>query len=706
MKKKEDRIKDILKKYRKKLGKRISLEGMEHFPGEKFSREYSTFRKEAMQKSLTRYEKWCNSSEKIIKIGASEKDRKKIQDSINLCHLNMSVDGAMSFAVLIGVMFIILGLFVLLFSFLLGNLMLLLPLFLMVGGALLIKPLSKQPVRLASKWRLQASNQMVLCILYVVMYMRHTSNLEHAIKFAGEHLGAPLNLDLRKVLWDVETGKFVSMRESLDGYLEKWKDYNLEFVEAFHLIESSLYERHEPKRLRLLEKALEVMLQGTYENMMHYAHNMKTPVTMLHMLGVVLPILGLVIFPLMGSFMGGAIKWWHLLILYNILIPLVVYYFGVGLLNKRPTGYGESDILKIHPEFKKKVNKTAAATLSGLIILIFCIVGFIPIFSKFLNLNFWGYNCDFGKCIGPYGLPSLLFSLLIPVGIAIGLSLYYRLISKGLIKIKQTTNKLEKEFSGGLFQLGNRVGEGIPVEIAFGRVANNMKGTPTGNFFNIVNVNIRKLGMSVKEAIFDMKRGAILYYPSNLIETSMKILVQAAKKSPQIVAKSILTISDYVNRIHQINERLKDLLADIISSMKAQVKFLAPMIAGIVIAVGSMVVTIINRLSGLFSGMEMQGAGMDGASGLGGLMSIINIKDVIPSFQLQVIVGLFLIEVVIILTKLSVGIEKGVDKVMENHELSKNLLLSVGLYFIIALIGILVFNVLASGISTVATVAG
>jgi len=46
---------------------------------------------------------------------------------------------------------------------------------------------------------------MVLCIFYVVTYMRHTSNLELAVEFASQHLSAPLNLDLRKVLWDVET---------------------------------------------------------------------------------------------------------------------------------------------------------------------------------------------------------------------------------------------------------------------------------------------------------------------------------------------------------------------------------------------------------------------------------------------------------------------------------------------------------------------
>jgi hypothetical protein len=61
---------------------------------------------------------------------------------------------------------------------------------------------------------------MVPAILYVVVYMRHTSNLERAIKFASEHLQAPLALDFKKIFWDVEIGRYSTLKGSLDAYLE------------------------------------------------------------------------------------------------------------------------------------------------------------------------------------------------------------------------------------------------------------------------------------------------------------------------------------------------------------------------------------------------------------------------------------------------------------------------------------------------------
>jgi len=76
--------------------------------------------------------------------------------------------------------------------------------------------------------------------------------------------------------------------------------------------------------------------------------------------------------------------------------------------------------------------------------------------------------------------------------------------------------------------------------------------------------------------------------------------------------------------------------------MKSQVSFLAPMIAGIVVGVGSMVVAVINKLSDQFSnlgGSGLNGDGVQGLGNVGALSDILRIEHVVPSFHLQIIVG-------------------------------------------------------------------
>jgi len=473
----------------------------------------------------------------------------------------------------------------------------------------LIPVLLKLPDFLANKWRMKASNQMVLCIFYVVTYMRHTSNLENAIQFASEHLSPPLNLDLKKVVWNVESSKFESVKESLDDYLETWRKWNNEFVEAFHLIESSLYETSEDRRLALLDKSLDVILTETYEKMLHFAQNLKAPITMLHMLGVILPILGLVILPLLVSFMDN-VKWYHLATLYNVTLPLIVYYMGKNILSKRPTGYGDSDIAESNPELKKyrnliikignydlQINPIFISILVGGVLLFLGLLPILihwiipdPAFDLALPFGFklLGYRAsmnDPNLIIGPFGMGATLLSILIPLSLAFSIGLYYRMRSKNVIKIRQKTKKLEDEFSSALFQLGNRLGDGLPAEIAFQKVAGVMQDTSSGKFFKIVAENISRLGMGVKAAIFNPKTGAIVYFPSSIIKSSMKVLIESVRKGPQIAAQAILNVSRYIKEMHKVDERLKDLLADIISDMKSQIAFLTPAISGVVVGI-------------------------------------------------------------------------------------------------------------------------
>lgn len=671
------------------------------------SREYTLFRKEALEKTYTYYERWCTFAEKILPVKPNQKDLQKLQESLHACHLEITPASTASFAALVSLLVVFLGILIGILSYTLGSPQLFASLFFVLAGVVLIKPLSHLPHYFATRWRLQVSNQMVLCILYTVMYMRHTSNLEHAVKFSAEHLGGPLGLDLKRVFWQVETQKHFTIKESLDIYLEQWRKYNLEFLEAFHLIEGSLYESSENKRIDLLEKALQVMLDGTYDSMLHYAHNLQSPITMLHMLGIILPILGLVMFPLIGSFLSGLIKWYHLAFLYNLVLPFLVFYLGNSMLNKRPTGYGETDIVIQHPDLKKYQLLSSGAspsTLSLAVILFFCFLGlfplFLPFFAPTFDFSFFGGKFfDYKGGNGPYGIGALFLSLLIPLGLSLGLAFYYWIKSKKLILFKQKTDSLEVEFSGALFQLGNRIGDGIPAEIAFGDVSQQMQGTPTGDFFRIVNMNVRNSGMDIKEAIFHPQRGALLFFPSTLIESTMKVLIESAKKGSQIVSKSLLTISDYVTRIYRINERLKDLLADVLSSMTSQITFLTPLIAGIVVGVGSMVVTIINKLGEQFATLETQGESTLG--GIGSLVSVLNIKDVIPSYYFQLIVGIYVIQLTIILTLLSTRIERGYDQTTAHYRLSKNLLTAGLLYVTVSFVGIIIFTLLANTVSFV-----
>ena len=229
-------VDEVLQKYSGKIEGQIKTSGV---PKSDYSSQYVKFKKE-MAPDISRYERWASSLGSFIRLKVSEKDEEKIKKQLDIAHLDIEPWQSLTLAVMAFATVFMIGLLGSVAVVLIDGSIEAFPalfFFLMVVLSLfLFYFVSGYPTRLANKWRLKASSQMVPAILYVVVYMRHTPNLERAIAFASEHLQNPLALDFKKIFYDVEIGRFPTIKESLDNYLEVWRDYSTEFIEAFHLI--------------------------------------------------------------------------------------------------------------------------------------------------------------------------------------------------------------------------------------------------------------------------------------------------------------------------------------------------------------------------------------------------------------------------------------------------------------------------------------
>jgi len=707
-------VDDILRKHSSKIESQIksSVVGK--------SNEYLKFREE-MIPQFSRYEKWCHSLGNVIKLKVSEKDSNEISKFLNIAHLNVEPWQALGLSImsLISVFFIGLIISVAIamvkgsitefpFSFFILVVILSMFIFYFVKG---------YPRRLANQWRLKASSQMVPAILYIVVYMRHTSNLEKAIGFTSEHLSPPLALDFKKIFYDVEIGKFSSIKESLDNYLETWRDYSVEFIESFHLIQSSLFEPSEDRRIFILEKSLQVVLDGVYDKMLLFTHDVRSPLTNVYMLGVVLPTLGLALLPLASAMIGDFLKWYHVVVLFNMIVPFIVFYLTDKILFLRPGGYGETELLEKNPYYSKYRDKKIYL-ISFLICVPFFILGILPFIFQYtgfpeliglqkdytfseIGLSFFGEEnifsfLDTGNGItGPFGVGSLLLSLLIPLSVALFFYVGAKKRTKELIVARKNTKQLEQEFNNSLFQLGNRIGNGTPPELVFGQISESSKGLMTEYFFRKVNYNIQQMGLSLEKAIFDSRRGAIVSYPSDLIAISMQILVESSKKGLRIAATSLMSISEYVKNINKITARLRDMLAEIISDMKSNMTFLAPLLSGVVVGLASMITAILIKLD-LSELSQGSVEGIGSLANLVGTNGIFQVAKMIPPYFLQISIGVYLIQIIFILTGALVTIDSGEDKLEKTNKFGQNLMKGIVLYLVTAFISVLALFILSS----------
>jgi len=401
-------------------------------------------------------------------------------------------------------------------------------------------------------------------------------------------------------------------------------------------------------------------------------------------------------------------------VLFDLIIPFFVFYITSEILLKRPGGYGETEALEMNPDYGKF--KTRKPYIKAFfLVLPLLIIGFLPLIFQYTPLPDWlNLKTDYttseiglgilgemklfdfkqveGVVVGPFGSAALILSLFIPLAIALFFSMVYIAKTKDMMQHRDNSKKLEEEFANSLFQLGNRLGDGVPAEIAFSYLISSTKGQATEGFFKTVTTNIQQLGMSVEQAIFDERRGAIIYYPSALVSTSMRILVESVKKGLQVAARSLMSISEYVKNIHKINERLRDLMAEVVSDMKSNMVFLAPLLAGIVVGLGGMITNILNKLQSIF---QAGGTSVTGFENFASVLDIFDLTKMIPPYFLQIVIGIYIIESIFILSSTLVTIDSGEDKLKRVYETGRNLRKGIIMYLIVAFVAIVSLSVLA-----------
>ena len=105
-----------------------------------------------------------------------------------------------------------------------------------------------------------------------------------------------------------------------------------------------------------------------------------------------------------------------------------------------------------------------------------------------------------------------------------------------------------------------------------------------------------------------------------------------------------------------------------------------------------MITAILGSLGERLGDLASQTEGVGGA----GIMSMFGTG--VPTFFFQAIVGLYVVQIVFILTILINGIQNGVDKLNERFLIGRNLIRASITYSIISFVVIMLFNIIAGSI--------
>jgi hypothetical protein len=244
-------------------------------------------------------------------------------------------------------------------------------------------------------------------------------------------------------------------------------------------------------------------------------------------------------------------------------------------------------------------------------------------------------------------------------------------------KAQDEIRAMEGEFKDATYVLASRLGENRPMEDALAYSIEFLpKSRISERVFRRMLENITLLGMTLEAAAFDRAYGAMRNLPSQTIRSGMRLLVDSVELGVNVAAKSLMSLSFQMRNAQKIDESLKRLLADVTTLLGTMSTFVVPVVIAVV---SSLQTIIINSLSGVSLGGETEaGAGTSvGGINFKGVSSILdtsNLKETTATpGEFLFCMGLYVVEVVILLTYFNSQIEDTNNKLHTYTSISKAL---------------------------------
>ncbi|MFH1424450.1 MAG: hypothetical protein ABIG20_02080 [archaeon] len=679
--KEQRELQELVKKYREKEREKSLVDN--EFTLE--SNEYQQFVGERAEgkKSHTYFEKLCSFSGKHLKVGMKKKDEDKMNEHLYFIGYNIEARDVISFSILTFLISVFIAGALLLFSFPAALIIIMIGLSGLFG-------IQQYPKYLSKLYIMDTLNEMPLAITYMVIYMRSAPTLEGAVRFTARHLSGSLGRDLEKMLWDLETNIYTNMDDALANYAAKWRDANKNFSNSIEVLRNSEKIGNEGERLKMLDEATNIILSGNLETMESFGRSLKMPIIVLYMMCIVLPVMGLVIAPVMTTLVSQGVSVNAIALVYNIILPLFVYFFIKFIMSKRPGSFMNPDI-STHPGLPKPGHMRVGShdlPLLPLSIIIFFVVS-LPTFLMFANPP---------ENVG-YSLANILKSLAIVWGAALAIGLYGWGSSFQKLSVRKNLIELERDLDIAIYTMADKLKMGIPIERAVADTSESMKTGAMKEFLDKIGTNMKNFGMPFETAIFDPKNGALINYPSKLVRTIMEVLVESAQKGIKATATSMATIGTYLKNLKKVNLTIEELLSETANTMKFQAQFMTSFIAGIIISLDVLLFKILTELGGKINSLDVS-ADVTGSVGVSGIFqnSMFNVASAIPAEQMQIVVGIYMIQVTFLLSLLINGVQNGRDNIYRNYMVGKNLMIATLVYTIAMLAGVFLFSAFKLGV--------
>jgi hypothetical protein len=513
------------------------------------------------------------------------------------------------------------------------------------GGAFaVVHGIHRVPVLLARVRRTRALGAASGLLGRAVLRMRLDPSLERAVAFAARSGDGPLAASLAGHVRRAEG----TPDSGLDGFASEWSETFPALDRATALLVSSA-TAPSGERERSLDRALEAVLEGSRDELAAFAGRVRGPVTALYAFGVLLPLALVGVVPAARVAGVDGLTVGSFVLVYDVLLPAGLLAAGLSLLVRRPVAFPPPAVPTTHPDVPDRTWPERIAGLGA------------------AALGWFGANAAIARWAAP--------TAAVGAGVGAWLVVRYRPVTR----VRERVRAVESGLPDALYLIGRRVSEGVAVEAALDRAAEEAPGATGAVLGDAVRV-ARGLRVDVHSAFLG-DCGALGDVPSPRARGTARLLALAATEG-RPAGETLVAAADQLDELRRIEREARRELASVTGTLANTAAVFAPLVGGATVALAG---TMANHGGGAGSGPGPPGSVSAASTATTGTAeatgsAALAVADLGPA------VFTYVILLAAVLTALSVGLERGLDAALVGYRVGLALL-SATATFLAAVVG-------------------
>lgn len=456
-----------------------------------------------------------------------------------------------------------------------------------------------------------------------VLRMQIQPALEPAVRFAARTGLGPLSDSLAAHI----RRSMGTPRSGLRSFAEDWSD-EFPAIQRSAALLATAADAPEGERGRTLDRALAAVLDGTREQMAEYTNAIRAPTTGLYAFGVMLPLALVALVPAV-SMAGFSVSIWTFVLLYNLALPAALIAASVWLLVNRPVAFPPPEVTRSHPDVPDRL--------------------WLPIGSG-VAVGAAGYLVV-GHGAPAFGGPGYLAPI---AALGFGTGTLLLLAYRPVAKVREHVREVEENLVDALYLIGRQVDESEAVESAVAYAADGVPGE-TGNVLGEAAGLQRRLHLSVEEAFLG-EHGALKHVPSPRAHGTAALLSIAADEG-QPAGRAIVSMAEHLKELQEVENETQRQLSKVTGTLQNTAALFGPLIGGATVGLSGMIST---------EGVQQPPGGND--------------ITTLPTDQIGLVIGVYVLCLCLILVPLSVGLKNGLDRSLIGYALGQSLLLATPVY--------------------------